>query len=203
MKFKLLAMTALCGVFAVACGKSSSDTSSSGGGDSGGGGVGGSSNVTTASMNNTTTGAQLSCAETFPNTCGGDGMTAGCLDCALTDDPTVASDAGVCLDSYETCFGTDPATACGTGGDPACCSFVDCLNACPADDPATADVDENLNCICTNDGTQCTMDQTDPNTCLGADGGLQGAQEYIAIIDCLFGQDGMSGTCGTVPDCQN
>jgi len=41
MKFNLLAMTALSGVFMVACGNSTTDTSSSGGGDTGGGGTGG------------------------------------------------------------------------------------------------------------------------------------------------------------------
>jgi len=186
MKFKLLAMTTLFGVLAAACGTSSS--SGTGGGGTGGGSSsnsGGGSSITT-STNSTSTGSAMGACDDI-GVCEGDGMApdSGCFECSIIGDGTVATDGGVCADSYLQCFGT--MADCSDAGDPACCAFVDCIGACPADDPNTANVDENLACICTStDGMQCDMTEpTGSTTCIGVNG-TTAVQDYLAFVGCVI-----------------
>jgi len=115
-------------------------------------------------------------------TCEGDGSNAnsGCLECAVLGNSTLASNGGACVDEYIGCFGFSG--SCDEGGHPGCCAFFDCLVGCPDDDPATA-ADEFLDCVCDNDGGDCTEMQ-EPTTCLGAN--RAGGQRYVAWATCLY-----------------
>jgi len=119
-------------------------------------------------------------------TCEGDQMdpASGCFECAILGDSTTAVDGGACFDSYTQCFGTK--ADCSDAGNKSCCDFFNCIQDCPKDDPKTADVDENLNCLCTNDGDQCLM--TEPMgsmTCIGKHG-VPAVQDYLEFVDCVI-----------------
>lgn len=185
MKFKLLAMVALCGVFAVGCKTSGGDTDGSGGGGTGGGGTGGSGNVT---VGTTTSGMVGTCDDL--GVCEGDGMdpASGCFECSIIGDDTTAVDGGACVEDYLACFGQ--AGDC-SDGNPDCCAFDDCATACPDDDPATATVDENLECLCTPDTTDPTVCAATsmPGTCIGDH--PTGTEDYLTFLFCVVGDTGV------------
>lgn len=177
MKSKLLGLVLVGGLFAVGCKVSVVDD--------GVGGTGSTSSSTKASSSSTkaatttggmttTTGMQVDCS-TLPCSDMDMDNTNDCLSCSQT--------IGACVSENETC-----------GANAECGAFLDCLNACPDDDPATM-ADENLDCVCANDGTTCT-NLTTAGTCTGDHQG--GIQDYIALADCVLG-DGMGtdGECTT------
>jgi hypothetical protein len=127
--------------------------------------------------------------------CTGDGMdpSSGCLECAVLGDDTIASDGGECGDEYLACYGTDE--NCTGASDPECCQVVDCINACDANMNNMIESGAELDCLCTNNGTQCEQTQM-AGTCLGDY--PSGIQTLFAYEDCAFGPDGMSGACGSV-----
>ena len=104
----------------------------------------------------------------------------GCIECAVLGNATLTIDGGACLDEYTACFG--PGGDCDEGGHPGCCEFFDCLVTCPADDPETT-ADEYLDCACSNDGTDCFVEQ-EKGTCLGDQ--PAGGQRYLAWASCLL-----------------
>ncbi len=189
MKFKLLAMTTLFGVLAAACGNGTT-TGGTGGGGTGGGGTGGGSSITTG--NTTSTGSAMGSCDDI-GVCDGDGMdpNSGCFECSIIGDDTVAVDGGVCVDSYVQCFGT--VEDCSDAGNPACCAFANCAAACPDDNAATTDVDENLACLCTStDNMQCdAMEPAGSTTCIGVNG-IDAVQDYLAFVGCV-----VDDTCPT------
>jgi hypothetical protein len=116
--------------------------------------------------------------------CEGDGVTpqSGCFECTILGDDTIAFDGGICSADYDQCFG--PNGNCTGGGNPACCSFLNCVNACPADNPNTT-TDENLNCLCTNNGSNCIAEPSGSTTCFGKF--PTGADDYVTFANCVFG----------------
>jgi hypothetical protein len=184
MKSMLLSAVAVFGLaFAVGCTTTTTDGSGGGGGE-GGGGDGGNGATTTSNVTTTTSSGGAQTCEQVAPACEGDGMdpSSGCFECSIIGDSTIATDGGLCADSYVACFGTDGS---GTGAtSQACVDLLGCLDACEAQFPDTESV-EYLNCLCTNDGTQCTQGQTDPNTCLGADTNLEGLTALFAFQDCV------------------
>jgi hypothetical protein len=76
-----------------------------------------------------------------------------------------------------------------TGGNAECCAIADCSAACP--DPAV-DPAGNLDCFCTNDGTNCVEEQM-PGTCLGDH--PNGLEDYAGVVQCIIG-DTCPTSCG-------
>ncbi len=126
--------------------------------------------------------------------CQGDAVTpsSGCVECAVLGNDGFAINGGACLDEYVGCFG--PGGTCDEGAHPECCKFFDCLVGCPEDDPGTA-ADELLDCACSNNGTECLVDQ-EKGTCLGDE--PAGGERYLAWSACLF-FDVCSVSCGEMP----
>lgn len=185
MKFKILAGLALSTVALAACKVDVIDD-----GLGGFGGFGDDTTVTTGSTKTTgvttTTTTTTTTNVTVTNSTTGVGPVcedeATCLDCQN------CAANGACSAEAAACQAGSPCLALNT-----------CLGACPQDNPATADVDENLDCICTNDGMQCVQEQM-AGTCLGDN--PTGIDPFLAFSDCLFGADSMSGECGGNADCQ-
>lgn len=179
MKFKALGMVLVGGLFMVGCKVTVVD---------GAGGSGTTSSTTTktsSSSTKATTGASMTTS----------GMTVDCstLPCSDMDMDTTND----CLSCSQTIGNCQVETqTCNDNAE--CGAFLDCLNTCPEDDPSTMN-DENLDCLCANDGTTCT-DLTTAGTCTGDH--QAGIQDYIALADCVLG-DGMGndGECGLV--CNN
>lgn len=121
-----------------------------------------------------------------------------CLECAVAGDTEVAPNGGACKSAYEACFGTDEAC---TGGSADCCAFADCLDGCPADNPATGNLNENLACICTTSDAGTPNDASDdgcvatslPGTCVGDHG--SGFALYQSYSVCVFGEAPTAGVC--------
>ena len=186
------------GIGVAACSSDDNSGSSSGSGGSGGSGSGSNSGGSPTSTTSTsssptsttsTSSSPTSTTNTTATTSSGPGMTCDdigvcqdddqdptndCVTCAIIGDD-VSVDGAACQDDYVACFGT--AGDC-SDGDVECCGLNDCINACPTDPAA------QLDCICTNDGTQCTGDTTDPNTCFGQH--PEGIEPLITILSCLF-----------------
>jgi hypothetical protein len=114
-----------------------------------------------------------------------------CQGCALIGSAD-ASDAGVCNDELVACQGTP---------NMACLNINTCVGTCPTDNPATADVNEQLDCLCTHSdvgGMELCNEEMDPptnsepGTCFGDNPG--GAAEFLAVIGCVFGT-ACAGAC--------
>src|SRR5262249_30268013 len=136
--------------------------------------------------------------QSITTSCFGDGTTptSGCEECAVLGDTTIASDGGSCAASYQACFGTDPMC---TGGQPGCCTYSNCANACDLNGDGTFDWME-LPCFCTPDTTNpntCSATQTNTMTCLGALEANQAAfTAFMNFQTCVF--DPTSGVCSTI-----
>jgi len=88
---------------------------------------------------------------------------------------------------YGACTG--PAGTCQSNPD--CANFLACVSNCPADDPATQ-TNENLDCLCENDGSACTaLDAA--GTCTGDY--QNGISDYIDLATCVNGDDTTDGEC--------
>jgi hypothetical protein len=125
--------------------------------------------------------------------CEGDGANpdTGCLECAVLGSQYDAVDGGACADEFAACFG-DGGMDCTGAGDPECCQVYDCLEACDANMNNQIDAGPELDCFCTNDGSECVQNQL-PDTCLGDyPSGIQTAVEWEA---CLF-EDVCPDSCG-------
>lgn len=178
MKSKLLGLVLVGGLFAVGCKVSVVDD--------GVGGTGSTSSSTKASSSSTkaattggmttTTGMQVDCS-TLPCSDMDMDNTNDCLSCSQT--------IGNCTVETQTC--NDNAE---------CGAFLDCLNACPDDDPATP-ADENLACVCTPNaaGDACDSMNQPAGTCVGDHMG--GINDYIALADCVVGDGMVDGECTT------
>lgn len=179
MKFKALGLVLVGGLFVVGCKVSVVD---------GAGGSG--STTTTGSKMTTTTGSKMATTTTGASMSTGMQVDCSTLPCSDSDmDPSndclgCSQTMGLCVGETQTC--NDNAE---------CGAFLDCLNLCPDDDPSTT-ADENLDCICANDGMACVQMQP-AGTCVGDHMG--GIQDYLALADCVLG-DGMGndGECGLV-----
>lgn len=134
--------------------------------------------------------------EGITTTCTGDFMTptSGCEECAVLGDTTIASNGGVCLSTYEACYGTD--ASC-TGGQAGCCTYSSCVDACDTNKNGTIDQSE-LPCLCTVDAqnpNQCAATQTDTKTCLGAlEANSAAFNAFEAFETCAF--NATTGVCG-------
>jgi hypothetical protein len=170
------------------------DDDGEGGSGSGGTGSGATtgSGPTTGSGTTTGTGSPASSGTgSTSESCDDIGVCDGensCLVCSIVGDPADFSDGGECESAYSACFGTDDMC---TGGDADCCAFDACVAACPMDDAATPDVDENLDCLCTNNGTQCEMASM-PGTCVGDH--PDGFAVYLPFVQCVL--DVCATSCG-------
>jgi len=125
--------------------------------------------------------------------CEGDGSNpySGCMECAVLGDGFVAVDGGACADEFSACFG-DGSSDCTGAGDPTCCQFYDCIDACDANSNGTIDAGSELDCLCTNDGLQCTGNSA-PGTCRGDY--PTGLQTAVAWEGCLY-DDVCPNSCG-------
>ncbi|MBM4374218.1 MAG: hypothetical protein FJ095_03965 [Deltaproteobacteria bacterium] len=180
------------GLVVAACGGKDSDDVTTGSGSGAGGNTTSSSSASSSSGKTSSVvgptsssgGSSKSCDDI--GTCEGDQMdpASGCFECAILGDSTTAVDGGACFDSYSQCFGTK--ADCSDAGNKSCCDFVNCIQDCPKDDPKTADVDENLNCLCTNDGMKCLMTEpTGSMTCIGKHG-VPAVQDYLEFVNCVI-----------------
>lgn len=96
-----------------------------------------------------------------------------CISCSQTTGLCIA-DAQSCLENRE------------------CGAFIDCVNACPDDDPGTM-ADENFDCLCANDGMTCTGATL--GTCVGDH--QAGIDDYRSLVTCVLGDSmGNDGECG-------
>jgi hypothetical protein len=115
--------------------------------------------------------------------CEGDGVTwnSGCTECAAFGPNPPALDGSACAEQYFICFGNgDP--SCMSAPEPECCLLYQCLDACDFDASGFLDVGPELDCFCTNDGSQCVRPQQ-PGTCLGDyEAGLDPAIEWSVCI---------------------
>lgn len=169
MKFGRLALMLVSGLVAVGCKTAVID------------GTGGAASTsvatsTTTAKSSTATGVAAECA-TLP--CFDDDMVDGndCLSCSQT--------TGECKLEAETC-----------GTNPECGAFVDCFTACPVDDPMTP-ADEELACLCTDDGTGKCKSPSEPGTCVGDH--PDGVNDYVSLVTCVLGDGGENpGACGAV-----
>lgn len=182
------------GLAASACAKKTPDDTTTGsGGTTTSAGAGGTTTTTTTSSvagptsSVTSSGSgnnSKSCDDI--GVCEGDQMdpASGCFECAIIGDSTTAVDGGSCFDAYKQCFGTK--ADCSDAGNKACCDFSQCVADCPDDNMATADKDENLDCICTNDGSKCTgMEPMGSTTCIGK-AGTPAVQDYLDFVNCVI-----------------
>lgn len=202
MNLKLVSALSLLGVLAIACGDSSSDAGGSGGSGGTGGGDGagtndgagnvGAGNVGAGNEGGSGAGGPLfgSCDEigVCQPTEGTIDPAATCFGCVVAGDTTVAPDGGICAESYLGCFGA--AGDC-SDGEPDCCATYDCIEACDlvengGDGNGTVgNTQAELDCLCENDGTQCTAVGT--GTCLGDH--PTGFQALVEWESCFFGPD--------------
>ena len=117
--------------------------------------------------------------------------SSGCIECAVLGDSTTASDGGACADEYTACFG-DGSDACTGATDPQCCPLYDCFSACDTNMNNMIEAGAELDCLCTNDGAMCVMNQM-AGTCLGDfPNGFQTAIEWET---CFF-DDTCPNSCG-------
>lgn len=144
-------------------------------------GTGGSSSTSasksTTANSSTATGAPADCS-TLP--CFDDDQVDGndCLSCSQTTGP--------CKEESDTCSANAECTA-----------FVACFSACPVDDPMTPEIDEELACLCTDDGTGHCDPASMPGTCVGDH--ATGVKDYLSLITCVLGDDaGEGGACSVV-----
>jgi hypothetical protein len=142
-----------------------------------------SNSVTTSNMQDSVTSVAMSFCDDI-GVCEGDGVSpsSGCLECSILGDNTDALDGGQCAEAYFTCLGQDG--QCGNG-EP-CCAFIDCVEGCQQLPP-----EEQLDCICTNNGQDCLNEQQ-PGTCLGDH--PEGLQRYIELDSCIYSQ-ACPGSC--------
>jgi hypothetical protein len=160
MKFKALGLVLAGGLMLVGCKLTVVD---GGGGSTSTTSTTGSKMTTSSTSTGTTTGTTT--------TGGGDCGTLGCTDCQnCAQDP-----GGECNSLATTC-----------DGNAECGAFLDCVDACPADDASTPDVDENFDCLCTNDGSSCTANQM-AGTCVGDH--PDGVDDASALFGCVLGDD--------------
>lgn len=208
MNLKLVSALSLLGMLAIACGDSGSDAGGSGG-SGGSGGTGGGDGAGTndgagnvgAGTNDGGSGAggpQFgSCDEI--GVCAPEAGTidpaATCFGCVVAGDTSVAPDGGICGEVYNACFGA--AGDC-SDGEPDCCALYDCIEGCDLvenggdGNGTTGDTQAELDCLCENDGTQCTAAGT--GTCFGDhQTGLAAAADWEG---CFFGPDAQTpGPC--------
>lgn len=167
MKFSLLGIVAV-GVLAVACKVETTDDNDGGTGGSAGGEGGTGGAVTNGGSGGT----------------GGTPVACGDIGCDGTSDPTTN-----CVACTQDVGGDCEAEA--TACTEACGMVFDCLDACPDDNPATADVDELWQCICSSN-TPNMCDAPMAGSCF-AD--TVAAQQFLDLNGCFF------DTC-TDPTCQ-
>jgi hypothetical protein len=176
MKSILLSAVAVLGL-SVAVGCTTTTSDGSGGGGTGGEGTGGdsSTNVTTGTTTTSTSTGGLEC-DSGVAASSDSAQCDACLDCAI--DP-----AGPCAQPLAVC----QASA-------SCQAFVGCLQACPSDDPATA---ENEFALCIY-GTEDEEAEPTPESCFGAN--PTGADEYLAILSCGICQE-CPNNCDAASQC--
>ena len=104
-----------------------------------------------------------------PSTSSG-GTTCGSLPCDQCQSCAL-SPGGDCITQWNACAANSE-----------CGAFMNCISACPFDDPNTPG-DEQLDCICSNDGTTCDGNLT-PGTCIGDHS--SGMNDYSAVGECIY-----------------
>lgn len=124
-------------------------------------------NTTTTAVGTTGTSTATSGPSTTTGTSSGgcDGLDCGsCQNCALAP-------GGPCEPEWNACNANSE-----------CIGLLDCMSACPVDDPSTV-ANEELDCICSNDGNNCDGNLT-TGTCFGDHSA--GMNDYSLVGDCIF-----------------
>lgn len=181
----VLLSVASCGVNVV--GGDNDDGDSGGSGGSGNGGNGASSNGGNGASANggSTTSLTPTSASGASGGMGTGGFPASCSDigCDGTSDPTTN-----CVACSQDVGGECEAEA--TACDEACGTIFDCLEACPDDNPATANVNELWQCICSSNTVgECSAPMA--GSCFEDPAA---AQQFLDLNDCFL------ATC-TDPTC--